>query len=80
MKLGNRPQSGEEYKLNKWYFGIEFRKCPPWECNVLRPFIFVYFLKVKDDGNEHKDVGFRKEFLSPIGINFRITRYGKKHY
>lgn len=79
MRIGKRPDWGDAWKLNKWYFGIEFLRCPPGRINIFRPFIFLWFVKWEDFGERHlingrieKRKGITKEWNSPIEIEFKF--------
>lgn len=83
MRIGNlHKEVGVQLDLNKWYFGLEFSKCPPTMYGVFRPYIFVALVKITDYGDVYKRggspqkwKGFKKHFLSPIGITFEIIKY-----
>ena len=83
MKIGIFPRDkGEAIELNKWYFGIEILKCPPSQIGIFRPYIFLLCVKFKQlgepymiGGKEEKKIGGWKQWSSPFGINFEITRF-----
>lgn len=83
MTIGSSlPKNGAQAELNKWYFGIQFLKCPPSQWKIFRPYIFVYcvkFLSFGDPyvlGGKKKDqIGGWKSWSCPFGISIEITRY-----
>jgi len=82
MIIGNIPKRGEAGVLGRWIIGIELLRCPPGTIGIFRPYIFVVCMKIADwgepgvyGGNSQKRVGGWKEWKSPIGIYFKITRF-----
>lgn len=82
MKIGNLPESGIHAKLNKWYWGIEILKCPRTMIGVIRPQLFLCFVKFIDYGEPYKINGRKevkkggyKTFTSPYGLRIEISKY-----
>lgn len=82
MTIGIKPNEGERTKLDKWYIGIEFLKCPPSQYGIFRPTIYVWCIKWKDfgepgvfNGAEEEVIGGLKRFYFPYGISINITKF-----
>lgn len=81
MKIGALPDRGSMLEIGKWYFGLEIRKCPPSMIRVFKPWLFVWFVKVIDDGEpgkiggrERKQKGGYRDFTFPYGISIQIFK------
>ena len=83
MTIGKIPQPGESMILNKWYFGIEILKYPPYQHYqgfAFKPYFFILYMKVIDYGTEFYEKNGRpqikkggyKIFTLPFG--FCISR------
>jgi len=79
MKIENKPMMGGATELNKWYFGIEILKCPPSMFRVFKPFIFIWWFKIIEEGELWKiggKAGKKKggwwHWTSPKGISIEI--------
>lgn len=82
MRIGIKPDIGESGKLNKWYFGIDFLRCPPSQVGIFRPSIFIWCVKWLDhgepgmfNGRPEKRKGHWKEFNFPWGIRIEIIKF-----
>lgn len=83
MIIGNLPKDrGVQLDLNKWYFSLEIKKCPPNMIGIIRPHVFICLMKILDygepqimNGREMKKKGFYRRFNSPYGFNFEFHKY-----
>jgi hypothetical protein len=58
-------------ELNKWQYGFELRKCPPWQCGF-RPYVRLWFLKFTSFPDEGEI--FSKEHYRGIYLDWTFSR------
>lgn len=81
MKIGNLPERGTLFKLNKWYFAVHIMSRPSYKIGIFQPCVLLCLTRVyqygepyKINGKPEKKFGGFRFYTFPYGISITITK------